>query len=117
LNGVDPELESAWFQPLNLKCDLLVSKFAFKFNLYRYATDVKLWALDRRTFLRIVSFATQRARRLHEGFFERVPILSTLTVRSGENSYLAFVCPHDMLLMLLVTVLLLLFRKAPPDVY
>ena len=51
------------------------------------------------------------------GLLERVPILSTLTVRSGENSYLAFVCPHDMLLMLLVTVLLLLFRKAPPDVY
>jgi hypothetical protein len=25
-----------WFQPLNLKCDFLVSEFAFKFNLYRY---------------------------------------------------------------------------------
>jgi hypothetical protein len=34
LNAVDPWLESAWFQPLNLKCDFL----AFKFNLYRYAT-------------------------------------------------------------------------------
>jgi hypothetical protein len=33
LNSVDPQLESAWFQPLNLKCDLLVSKFAFKFNV------------------------------------------------------------------------------------
>jgi hypothetical protein len=30
--------ESTWFQPLNLKCDILVSKFAFKFNLYRYTT-------------------------------------------------------------------------------
>jgi hypothetical protein len=30
LNAVDPELESAWFQPLNLKCDILVfTKFAF----------------------------------------------------------------------------------------
>jgi hypothetical protein len=25
-----------FIQPLNLKCDLLVSKIAFKFNLYRY---------------------------------------------------------------------------------
>jgi hypothetical protein len=25
------------FQPLNLKCDILVSKFAFKFDLCRYA--------------------------------------------------------------------------------
>ena len=37
LNAVDPKLESAWFQPLSLKCDLLVSKFAFKFSLCRYA--------------------------------------------------------------------------------
>jgi hypothetical protein len=27
-NNVTHTLESAWFQPLNLKCDLLVSKFA-----------------------------------------------------------------------------------------
>jgi hypothetical protein len=34
---VDPWLETAWFQPFNLKCDdFLVSCFAFKFNLYRY---------------------------------------------------------------------------------
>jgi hypothetical protein len=30
------KLESAWFQPLNLKCDFLVSKFAFKCGLHRY---------------------------------------------------------------------------------
>jgi hypothetical protein len=30
-------LKIAWFQPLCLKCDLQVSKFAFKFNLYRYS--------------------------------------------------------------------------------
>jgi hypothetical protein len=30
LNAVHPELESAWFQPLNLWCDILVSKFAFQ---------------------------------------------------------------------------------------
>jgi hypothetical protein len=39
-------LKGAWFQPLNLKCDILVSKFAFKFNLYRYSSafvgDLKL---------------------------------------------------------------------------
>jgi hypothetical protein len=36
----DPQLESAWFQPLSLKCDFLVSKFAFKWvNLCRYAKD------------------------------------------------------------------------------
>jgi hypothetical protein len=31
------KLESTWFQPSNLKCDILVSiqAFAFKFNLYR----------------------------------------------------------------------------------
>jgi hypothetical protein len=33
----DTQLESAWFQLLNLKCDILVSKLAFKFNLHRYA--------------------------------------------------------------------------------
>ena len=29
------------FQPLNLKCKKLVSKFAFKFNLYRYAEELR----------------------------------------------------------------------------
>jgi hypothetical protein len=38
LNSVDPQLESAWFRTLILKCDVLVSNFAFKFNLYRYIT-------------------------------------------------------------------------------
>jgi hypothetical protein len=33
LYNFDPELESAWFQPLNLKCDLLVSIFAFSISL------------------------------------------------------------------------------------
>ena len=32
LNADYPYLESARFQPLNLKCDFLVSKFAFTFN-------------------------------------------------------------------------------------
>ena len=36
MNAVDPQLESARFQPLNLKCDILVSKFAFKCDLHRY---------------------------------------------------------------------------------
>jgi hypothetical protein len=34
---VDPQLESAWFQPLNLSSEKLVSKFAFKLQLV-YAT-------------------------------------------------------------------------------
>lgn len=51
------------------------------------ATDIKLWALDRCTFRRIVSTVTQRARHMHEGFLEQVPILSTLT--SAERSRLA----------------------------
>jgi hypothetical protein len=47
MNPVDPyslkatgfNPESAWFQPLNLRCDILVSKFAlFKFNSHRYDT-------------------------------------------------------------------------------
>jgi hypothetical protein len=39
LNPVDPPLESAWFQPLNLSSEKLVSNFAFQagFNSYRYA--------------------------------------------------------------------------------
>jgi hypothetical protein len=39
LSSDDPFLESAWFQPLNLKCDILVSNFAFKCNLCRYIVD------------------------------------------------------------------------------
>ena len=39
LNPDYPQLESAWFQTLNLKCDILVSKFAFKCNLYRCYTS------------------------------------------------------------------------------
>ena len=31
--------ESAWFQPWNLTGDILVSKFAFKCNLYRCTQD------------------------------------------------------------------------------
>jgi hypothetical protein len=31
-------VERTSFQPLNLKCDILVSKFTFKFNLYRYTS-------------------------------------------------------------------------------
>jgi hypothetical protein len=38
LNPVYPQLESAWFQPLNLSSEKPVSKFAFKCNLYRYIT-------------------------------------------------------------------------------
>jgi hypothetical protein len=36
-------LESAWFrfQPLSLRCDILVSKFAFKCNLCRYTAVLK----------------------------------------------------------------------------
>jgi hypothetical protein len=42
LNAVYQWLESAWFQPLSLKCDNPVSKFAFTCNLYRYITGVLL---------------------------------------------------------------------------
>jgi hypothetical protein len=38
LSAVDIQLESAWFQPFNLSSVFLVSKFAFKFNLYRYSS-------------------------------------------------------------------------------
>jgi hypothetical protein len=38
LNAVDPQLETAWFQPLNLSNEKPVSTFAaFKCNLYLYA--------------------------------------------------------------------------------
>jgi hypothetical protein len=33
LNSADPQLETAWFQPLSLKCENPVSKFAFKLQL------------------------------------------------------------------------------------
>jgi hypothetical protein len=36
LNPIDPQLESARFQPLSLSSEKLVSKFAFKFNLRHY---------------------------------------------------------------------------------
>jgi hypothetical protein len=42
LNPVDPQLESASFQPLSLSSEKLVSKFAFKFNVYRYSEGVAL---------------------------------------------------------------------------
>jgi heterogeneous nuclear ribonucleoprotein F/H len=41
LNALDTKLESAWFQPFNLTYEVHekpVSKFAFKFNLYRYTS-------------------------------------------------------------------------------
>ena len=56
LNPVDPQLESAWFQPLKLKCDFLVSKFAFKFNLYRYT-----WVRACRRFTKTSCGARARA--------------------------------------------------------
>jgi hypothetical protein len=40
-------LESVWFQPLNLKCDFMVSEFAVKFELYRYSEEIlvpETWA-------------------------------------------------------------------------
>ena len=52
LNAVDPELESAWFQPLNLKCDFLVSYFAFKSNLYRYVEEPHMTDRERLQMLR-----------------------------------------------------------------
>jgi hypothetical protein len=33
LNPVEPQLESAWFQPLKLKCDILVSKLCFQIQI------------------------------------------------------------------------------------
>jgi hypothetical protein len=49
LNAVDAWLETAWFQRFILKSDILVSNFAFKFNLYRY---MMVWGHARPTFLR-----------------------------------------------------------------
>ena len=40
-NAADPVIESTRFQPLNLSSEKLVSKFAFKLNLYRYS--MPLW--------------------------------------------------------------------------
>jgi hypothetical protein len=36
---VTHSLKAPWFQPLSPSCDLLVSKFAFKWNLYRYTAS------------------------------------------------------------------------------
>ena len=36
LKPVAPRVESAWFQRLKLNCDVLVSRFAFSFNLHLY---------------------------------------------------------------------------------
>ena len=41
MKSVDPQFVSAWFQPLCLSSDFLVSKFAFKrVNLCRYCAAV-----------------------------------------------------------------------------
>jgi hypothetical protein len=47
LNSVDPWLETAWFQPLNLSSREIswFPKFAFKFNLYCYTPDLPLLLL------------------------------------------------------------------------
>jgi hypothetical protein len=37
-------LKGAWFQPLSLSSDFLVSMFAFKFNLYRYTEADQVFA-------------------------------------------------------------------------
>jgi hypothetical protein len=42
LYPVDPYLVSVWFQPLDLKCDFVVAKFAFEFYVYRYGTAGEL---------------------------------------------------------------------------
>ena len=36
LKPVEPRLKSAWFKRLKLKCERMVSSFAFNFNLRRY---------------------------------------------------------------------------------
>jgi hypothetical protein len=58
LNKVDSKLESAWFQPLKLKYDFLVSKFALKLNVYRY-TEPQRPPVDRRAAGRPVGGAVQ----------------------------------------------------------
>ena len=45
LNPVDPQIESDWFQPVSLCSETLISRFAFKFNLYRY-TAVQVSTID-----------------------------------------------------------------------
>jgi cAMP-dependent protein kinase regulator len=42
-------------------------------------SPVTAWAIDRRTFKRVVVSATQARRKLYTGFLASVPILSTLT--------------------------------------
>jgi hypothetical protein len=54
LKSVDPQLESAWFQPLNLKCNILVSKVAaFTCNLYRYSENAARENLRRKAERRV----------------------------------------------------------------
>jgi hypothetical protein len=46
LNAVDPQLATAWFQPLSLWSENLVSMFAFKCNLYRYSLGTLVMCAD-----------------------------------------------------------------------
>jgi hypothetical protein len=55
LNPVDPWLKSAWFQSLNILSHLLVSKFAFKLNLYRY-NAAGLYDANKEMHVRAVTF-------------------------------------------------------------
>jgi hypothetical protein len=49
LNSLYPSLESDWFQALSLKCNLLFSNVAFKFNLCRYSPAAEPKAEDNGT--------------------------------------------------------------------
>jgi hypothetical protein len=44
LNSVQPWLARAWFQPLQLTCDILALEYIYKSTLYRYvAVDDRVW--------------------------------------------------------------------------
>jgi hypothetical protein len=66
LNPIDPKLESAWSQASNLKCDILVSKFAFKWgNLCRYNSVTKK-AKDKKLPLHFLGRADHASDQMHD---------------------------------------------------
>ena len=67
---VDPQLESAWFQPLNLKCDILVSSLWFvKCNWRRYAREPKLGNAAQQEVTRWAVYQSASMLKQHEGSF------------------------------------------------
>jgi hypothetical protein len=79
LNAVDIELESAWFQPLNVRSDVLISNIAdFKFNVYRYITVGMIVGVCVFTYLiGAVTGIMEQVNAAQQRFYNRMDMVNT----------------------------------------